>query len=498
MLRQSLNQKLNQKLSPRQIQLMKLIQLPSIELDTRIKEELEINPVLEISDYNSTDSIHESTNPSEGNDTDFNDNDSSVETSDQDYYSEYKNPFEYYYNSNSDDENEDDGTILVKNQESFFDYLKNQLDLLELNQTERIIAEHIIGSIDEDGYLRRNYIEISDDLAFKYNLYIDIDEIKKIIKQIQQFEPAGIAAMDLQECLIIQIERNIQNAKDENERKLFNTTLFILKKSFQELTKKHYPRILEQHKISEDEFKSILQIITKLSPKPGLAFNHSSNYGDTQYTQPDFFVSVEGENVTVSLYNDYTPDLKISGYYQNMLVDIEKRKNKKNKSDSETEQFIKQKIDSAKWFIDALQQRKITLLTTMRAIVDKQINFFKTGNPNELKPMILKDIADMIDMDISTISRVSRSKYVQTQFGIFPLKYFFTESFSMEEGEDISIIKIKNLLKEIIENEDKKNPFSDSKLSEIMTEKGFPIARRTIAKYRDQMNIPVAQLRKEL
>lgn len=492
MLRQSLNQKLSQKLSPRQIQLMKLIQIPSIEMDSRIKEELEINPTLEVAENNHSDSDH-SDDYSQSEDSDYT---SSGENSD--LYPEYNNPFEYYYSSNSDDEDDDDSSSIIKQQESFFDFLMNQLDLLDLDDEERIIAEHIIGSIDEDGYLRRNYMEIADDMAFKYNLNVSDAVVQNIITQIQNFEPAGVAAHDLQESLILQTHRILQNTTDADEIFFINKIIEILNKSFNELTKKHFHKILERHKINEEELKSINNFITKLSPKPGLAYSNSSNYGDTQYTQPDFYVVADGDRLNVSLYNDFTPELKVSNYYQNMLNDLEKQKSRKSKSESETEQFIKQKIDSANWFIDALNQRKVTLLTTMKAIVNKQINFFKTGNPNELQPMILKDIADILNMDISTISRVSRSKYVQTQFGIFPLKFFFNESFSMDEGEDISVVKIKNQLKDIIDNENKKNPYSDARLSELMSEHGFPIARRTVAKYRDQLNIPVAVMRKEI
>lgn len=493
MLRQSLSQKLSQKLSPRQIQLMKLIQIPSIEMDSRIKEELELNPTLEVAE-NSQDTPEYN----ESSEDHMQENADEAYGSDNDMYSEFSDPFEYYYSSNSDDEDEDDNSNIMRSQESFFEVLMNQLDLLSLEDDERLIAEHVIGSIDEDGYLRRSVIELADDMAFKYNLNVEDEKVEQIIHLIQQFDPPGVGAHDLQECLILQTERLLESAENKDEKWIIEKAHEILKSSFTELSKKHFNKIIDRHKLSEESFKQINSFITKLSPKPGLAYSNPTHYGNNHYTQPDFFVSVDGDNLHVSLYNDYTPDLKVSGYYINLLNQYENQTQPKNKSESEAETFIKQKIDSAKWFIDALMQRKITLLTTMRAIAQKQINFFKTGNPNELQPMILKDIADIVKMDISTISRVSRSKYVQTQFGIFPLKFFFNDSFSIDEGEDVSVIKIRNLLKDIIDSEDKKHPFSDEKLSKLMEDKGFPIARRTVAKYRDLLGIPVAQMRKEL
>jgi len=491
MLKQTLNQKLSQKLSPRQIQLMKLIQIPAIEMDTRIKEELENNPILEVAEHHEDQTAEESNENSEDSG-----NDNMEDLSDIDMYNEYNDPFEYYYSNNSDDEEEDDSYHVIKSQETFFDFLMNQLDLLDLDDEERQIAEHIIGSIDEDGYLRRTVMEIADDMAFKYNLYVADNKVDEIIKKIQQFEPAGVGAFDLQESLILQVKRWIDNNEHHFDLDLLKKTIHILNVSFNELSKRHYNKIIEKHKLSEEEFKYINGIILKLNPKPGAFMSSSTQFGNNHFTQPDFFVSVDGDNVHVSLYNDHTPDLRVSSYYLNLLNDLESQK-KKNKSDTETETFIKQKVDSAQWFIDALQQRKETLLTTMKAIAIKQLAFFKTGNPNELQPMILKDIADIVNMDISTISRVSRSKYVQTQFGIFPLKFFFSDSFNNEDGEDVSVIKIRHILKDIIDAEDKRHPYSDDKLSKLMAEKGFPIARRTVAKYRDYLNIPVAQMRKE-
>lgn len=494
MINQSLQQKLSQKLSPRQIQLMKLIQISSMEMEQRIKEELEVNPVLEIvepdqlqEEKSLEDSIYKEADLSDHMESY---DDSSVNL-DVDSDSG-ENPFEYYYDGGSDNEFQQDRNIYYKSQDSFYDILLRQVEMLNLDEKQRRIAEHIIGSIDDDGYLRRTAFELSDDLAFKENLFVSEDEINALIKVIQTFEPAGVAAYDLQECLILQLRHK------EGNPKLINTAIQVLEKSFNEFSKKNYNKIAERFKLDDEELKQVIGLILSLSPKPGNAFG-SGNVQDRagQYIYPDFFVTIENEKIHIALNDRSIPQLRVAPDFEHMLMDYSEVR-KKKPEEKEAENFIRKNIDSAKWFIEAIQQRKETLLTTMKAIVDKQQKFFLSGNPQDLKPMILKDIADVVNLDISTISRVSRSKYVQTPFGTYPLKYFFTDSYTNEDGEDISVINVKNTLKQIIDSEDKSNPYSDAQLTELMAEKGYKVARRTIAKYRDQMQIPVAQLRRSL
>lgn len=490
MLKQSLQQKFFQKLSPRQIQLMKLIQIPTLDMEVRIKEELEANPALEIDDE--YDVSHDDEFSSDSNEIDSLNNKEDSNSDDYDNYSEndYDNYNDHYYDHNADDENEDVGQP-IKAQISFYELLMQQLDLLDLNDEDKKIAVHIIGSIDDDGYLRRTAEDISDDLAFKEGLNIDSKHIRSIIEMIQTFEPSGVAAFDLQECLLIQLN-NL-----EEETSVTKLAKKIISNSFQSFTKKHYLKIQEKYKLSDDQLKNVIDLILKLSPRPGFSYQDNDHSNPTAYIYPDFFITNEYDKIIVSLNDKNIPHLRVTPDFQHMMEDMNGIKNK-SQSEKEAEVFIKQNIDAANWFIEAIQQRKETLITTMNAIVDKQRDFFLSGNPLDLKPMILKDIAEVVNLDISTVSRVSRSKYVQTQFGIFPLKYFFTDSFTNDEGEDISIVNVKNALKELIDNEDKKKPLSDIKLTEVMIKKGYNVARRTITKYRDQLNIPVAQLRKEL
>lgn len=493
-MRQSLQQKLSQKLSPRQIQLMKLIQIPEMEIESRIKEEIESNPALEFADEHQ-DHEQESYDSDFSSDTDTSHSNTSEDQpfdSELDYNAFEENPYEYYYKNQADDE-EEDSVIPVRAELSFHDFLTQQMDMLDLNDTQKLIATHVIGSIDEEGYLTRTAEEIADDLAFKENINVPDQEVKLVIEQIQTFEPAGVAALTLQESLLIQLSR-IEDFKNP----LVKIAIKILKNSFTEFSKKHYAKLIDKYKITEKELKEIVDLILKLNPKPGNAFQQTTTQETPQYIIPDFFVTVENDKITIALNDKNTPELKISADFNHLLHSLDAQ-SKKTDREKETEIFVKQKIDAAKWFMEALRQRKDTLLYTMKAIVDMQKPFFlSNGDPLMLRPMILKDVADRINMDISTVSRVSRSKYVQTPFGVYSLRFFFTDSYTNDDGEDVSVINIKNLLQEIIEKEDKSKPYSDQLLTAMINEKGYSIARRTVAKYRDQLGFPVAQMRKEL
>lgn len=494
-MRQSLQQKLSQKLSPRQIQLMKLIQIPEMEIDTRIKEEVESNPALEYADdvYDSdTDAEVDYESDTNTIDASATEDDITYDNNEVDYNSYEENPYEYYFNNRADDE-EEDAVVPVKAELSFHDFLMQQMDMLDLSDEEKVIAIHIIGSIDDEGYLTRTAEEISDDLAFKENLFVQDSLVKYVIQQIQSFEPAGVGAYTLQECLILQLKR-----LDEVEHPLAPLAITILTQSFTEFSKKHYNKLIEKYKLSEEDLKIIVELILKLNPKPGNSFQQTSTHETPHYIIPDFFITIENDKINIALNDKNTPGLKISADFNHLLHTLDTQAHKSDR-EKETELFVKQKIDAAKWFMEALRQRKDTLLFTMKAIVEEQRAFFlSNGDPLTLKPMILKDIADKINMDISTVSRVSRSKYVQTPFGVYSLRFFFNDSYTNDDGEDVSIINIKNLLQEIIEKEDKRKPYSDQKLTLMLNEKGYSIARRTVAKYRDQLGYPVAQMRKEL
>lgn len=496
MINQSLQQKLSQKLSPRQIQLMKLIQISSTEMEQRIKEEIESNPALEIIEHDD-DAEEESLedtiskhNEREEKDTEiFEDSDVDLNLNSD----SGENPFEYYYDSGGNkDEIQEDRNAFYRSQESFYDILLRQVEMLDLDDTQKRVAKHIIGSVDDDGYLRRTAFEISDDLAFRENLNVSEHEIKSLISIIQTFEPAGVAAYDLQECLILQLRHK------EGDPELIRLATLVLQKAFNEFSKKNYPKIADRFKLSDEELKEVIGLILSLSPKPGNAFGGGGVHDQAgQYIHPDFFITINNDKIHISLNDRSIPNLRVTPDFEHMLMNLSDVR-KKKPDEKEAESFIRKNIDSAKWFIEAIQQRKETLLTTMKAIVDEQQKFFLSGNPIDLKPMILKDIAEVVNLDISTISRVSRSKYVQTPFGTYPLKFFFTDSYTNEDGEDISVINVKNTLRQIVDAEDKSSPYSDAQLMELMAEKGYHVARRTVAKYRDQLQIPVAQLRRSL
>lgn len=485
MLKQGLSQKLLQKLSPQQIQLMKLLQVPTANLEQRIKEEMEANPALEegmkeIEDEFAQKEVEEEKEEREEmevqDDIDlsdyFDDDEPSYKTRDSNYGSQ-------------DDENK---TIPIAVKETFHEYLEHQVGLLELDDNQHEIAIQIVGSIDDDGYLRREVEAIVDDLAFSKNISTDEEEIEELLALIQNFDPPGVGARSLQECLLIQLER-----KDENPN--IRVAIEILRDHFDTFAKKHYEKLQKQCGLEEEDLKYVVDEIVKLNPKPGSSFGSQSKIH--QYIIPDFIIENINGELSLRLNGRNAPELRVSNSYREMMQGYKENKNK-DKKQKEAILFIKRKIDSAKWFIDAIRQRQQTMMLTMNAIMRHQEEFFLSGDETKLKPMILKDIAEVTDLDISTVSRVANSKYVQTEYGTYLLKYFFSESLSTDSGEEVSTREVKKILQDLIDEEDKKKPLSDQKLMESLKEKGYNIARRTVAKYREQLNIPVARLRKEL
>ncbi len=494
-LSQTIQQKLLQKLSPQQIQLMKLLQVPTANLEERIKEELEENPALELEDENKQD-------------TDADDIQEEFETPEEDFEmdgseDEYENLDISEYVADDDDgeiadykmkddnypEMDDKKVMPIKNETSFYELLIDQLGMLDLDERRFKIAEQIVGSLDEDGYLRRELSSIVDDLAFRQNVATNEKEVEELIKQIQQFDPPGVGAKDLQECLLLQLERK------KSDGSAVELAIIILKKYFDEFIKKHYEKIQRGLDLKDEQIKEVINQIIKLNPRPG------GNIGEVNkaesYIVPDFYIMNNAGKLELTLNSRNAPDLRISEGYRDMLKDYEKG-SKKDKRQKEAVFFIKQKIDSAKWFIDMIKQRQETLLSTMSAIINHQREFFLSGDETVMHPMILKDIAEKTGLDISTVSRVANSKFVQTEFGTYRLKFFFSESLSTDSGEEVSTREVKKILSDMIEAEDKRKPLSDEHLTDMLNEKGYNIARRTVAKYREQLNIPVARLRKEL
>jgi RNA polymerase sigma-54 factor len=473
-------QSLSQKLSPQQIQFIKLLQIPTTELEARIEEELESNPALEEGSEESDLDNSDDLDFDESSDTV--DDDLSLEDYLQDDYTGYK----MHGDGQGDDE---DKEIPIASDRSFMDILKDQLGYLRLDPRQRIIAEQLIGSIEGDGYIRREMESIINDLAFSQNVETTLEELEEILERIHDFDPPGIGARNLKECLLIQLHRK------EDENGDVKLAIRILESSYDDFTKKHFDKIMKKLNIEdEEELKNAMAVITKLNPKPG---STSDGLVRTQYLIPDFILTNNNGKLELTLNSKNAPELRISRSYADMLQAYDKSKDKDKKL-KQTVTFVKQKLDSAKWFIDAIKQRQMTLLNTMQAIVNFQYDYFLTGDESKLKPMILKDIAEKISMDISTVSRVANSKSIQTEFGIFQLKYFFSEGISTDSGEDVSSREVKQSLKDMIDNEDKNKPLSDDKLEKLLNAKGYNIARRTVAKYREQMNIPVARLRKEL
>lgn len=483
---QRLQQKLQQRLSPQQIQLMKLLQVPTASLETRIKEELEENPALELE----PERFEEKESTSEEFDTaEETPAESYEEDSVSDYIQDDDDEADYKLRDTNYPEFSEEREHPIRSGTSFYDLLTDQLHLLNLDATQQTIAEQVVGSIDEDGYLRRDTSAMVDDLAFRQNLIVTEADVEVIIEMIQQFDPPGVAARNLQECLLLQLKRK------EQADSLATMAINILTNYFDEFSRKHYDKIQKVLSISEDEMRGVIQLITKLNPKPG-----GESPDDTQelnYVVPDFFIYNNGGKLELTLNSRNAPELRISEGYRDMLRDYEKG-TKKDKRQKEAVLFIKQKIDAAKWFIDAIQQRQQTLLLTMQAILEHQQDFFTSGDESDLRPMILKDVAAATGLDISTVSRVANSKYVQTEFGTYRLKYFFNEALTTDTGEEVSTREVKRILSDLVASEDKKNPVSDERLTELLQEKGYEIARRTVAKYREQLMIPVARLRREL
>lgn len=484
MLKQSLQQKLLQKLSPQQIQLMKLLQLPTVALEQRIKEELESNPALDEGrdGDDQADSDYENENELD------NENDGEEEFDFSDYIDDDDTP-DYKYSISNKGKDDEDREIPYSGGSTFQERLISQVHLRDLNEKEEEIAEHLIGSLDDSGYLRRDLTAIEDDLAFSRNIMTNQEEIEKVLRVVQDLDPAGVGARDLQECLLIQIKT--KKNKDIHTK----IATEILENYFEEFTKKHYSKILNKMEIENEDLKEAIEEILKLNPKPGNSMDSSSK--TVQVVVPDFDLKVSDGEIEISLNGRNAPQLKVSREYKGMIDHYRKTKDK-TKTNKEAMSFVKQKLDSAKWFIDAIIQRQNTLMQTMEAIAHHQREYFLEGDETKLKPMILKDIAEKIQMDISTISRVVNSKYVSTPYGTFLLKSFFSESLSTEDGDEVSTREVKKILQDIIEDEDKKKPHTDEKLAQMLREKKYNIARRTVAKYREQLNIPVARLRKEL
>ena len=484
MLKQSLQYKLLQKLSPQQIQLMKLIQLPTQAFEERLKQEIEENPALDTGKENS-DADDDFSNEYEDAGTE------KIEAEDiniDEYLSDDEIP-NYKTQVNNYSTDDDEKNIPYAAGTSFHQSLVNQLNTFNLNDEELAIADFLVGSIDDSGYIRREIIDLVDDLAFTANVFTTEEKVLQVLKKVvHNLEPTGVGARDLKECLIIQLK-----AKETNKRR--KLAVNILENAFDHFVKKHYKKLQEKFNITETELKEINKEISKLNPKPGGSY--AGNNKIAEQIVPDFSIKINDGELELTLNARNAPELHISSTYNNMLKGYQES-NRKNKTQKDAVFFIKQKLDAAKWFIDAIKQRQQTLLVTMNTIMHYQYDYFLTGDERRLKPMILKDIADKINMDVSTVSRVANSKYVATPYGTKRIKEFFSESMKNDQGEDISTKEIKKILENVIAKEDKKKPLTDEKLSTILKEKGYPIARRTIAKYREQLDLPVARLRKEI
>ncbi len=485
MLKQQLNFKLSQKLSPQQIQLMKLIQLPTLAFEQRLKQEMEENPALD-SGKDTVDEF-EDTYSNDGNEDDYGTEVIETEINVDEYLSDDEIP-SYRLSANNYSTDDEEKNVPYASGTSFNQHLKSQLNTYRLNGQEFEIANFLVGSIDESGYIRRSLTDIMDDLAFTQNIFTDEPKIESILKIVQQLDPAGVGARNLQECLLIQLDRKeltipIKLAKG------------ILSKSFDHFSKKHYDKLLVKFDINEEELKEAISEIEHLNPKPGGAY--AGNNRIIEHVVPDFAIKIVEGDLELTLNGRNAPELHVSREYNNMLKGYKESK-EKSKSQKDAVLFIKQKLDAAKWFIEAVKQRQQTLFLTMSAIMHYQRDFFLSGDERNLKPMILKDIADEIGMDVSTVSRVANSKYVDTPYGTKLIKDFFSESMTNDQGEEVSTREIKKILEITISEEDKRKPLTDEKLSSILKEKGYPIARRTVAKYREQLDIPVARLRKKI
>ena len=489
MLKHSLQFKLSQKLSPQQIQLMKLIQLPTQAFEQRLQEELVENPALEENtkedDYDLDDYEVNS------NEDDYDDFDGDhIDTQDiniDEYLSNDETP-DYKYQTNNYSDDDDDKSLPFAAPVSFHQDLINQLNTFILRDDERDIAEFLVGSIDDMGYIRRTTQDIVDDLAFTQGIYTDEASVERILHLVQELEPAGVGARDLQECLLLQL-------KHKTPSDSINLAINVIEQQFDAFSKKHYDKLLQKFYVSQQQLRKAIDEVEKLNPKPGGSFD--GNQKMIEHIVPDFTIRIVDGELELLLNGRNAPELHVSKDYQEMLQSY-KVTSEKSSSQKDAVQFIKQKLDSAKWFIDAIKQRQETLFVTMNAIMHYQYEYFLEGEESKLRPMILKDIADMVGLDISTVSRVANSKYVDTPYGTKLIKEFFSESMTNDQGEEVSTIEIKNILQQVISEEDKKKPLPDDQLAEILKERGYPIARRTIAKYREQLDIPVARLRKKI
>ena len=503
MLRQSLSQKMIQKLSPQQIQLMKLLQVPTASLDQRIKEELESNPALEESeDYNDVFDI---------NDEDYAFGSTTKEKKEEDtfelddYLKEYIEDDPSSYKLKGDYVSvEEDKAAPVPVTTSFHEHLLIQLGMMDFeSELDSIVANQIVGSIDEDGYLRREIGALVDDLLFTQSIEVSEQHIKEVLKRVQKMDPVGVGARNLRESLMIQLKSRMDQSGEQESHRAKLLALKILDKYFEEFSKKHYTKLTRSLSLSDSELKAAIDEILKLNPKPASAFTNNQNInraGSNQYIVPDFIIVNRDGELELSLNNKNAPDLRISDHYMDVLKGYKEttKGRRSTKQEKEAVLFIKQKIDSAKWFIDAIKQRQDTLYKTMYTIMQYQKEYFMTGDERRIKPMILKDIAEVTGLDISTISRVANSKFVQTEFGTRRLKDFFSESIQTTSGEEVSTLEVKNILNELVSSEDKRKPLSDEKLKDLLLKRGYNIARRTVAKYREQLSIPVARLRKQL
>lgn len=483
MLKQQLNFKLSQKLSPQQIQLMKMIQLPTQAFEQKIKQELEENPALDSGKEENKDEFDEFNNSEDEYEGDTTETEVNID----EYLSDDEIP-EYRLSANNYSADDEDKQVPYASGTSFNQFLKNQLNTVRLKEEEREIAEFIVGSLDESGYLRRSIPDLMDDLAFTQNVYTTEEKIESVLERVHDLDPAGVGARSLEECLVIQLKR-------KSPTKSVEQAIALLEKSFDHFSKKHYKKLMAKFHISEEELKEAISEIEQLNPKPGGSY--SSNSKIAEHVVPDFTISIVEAHLELSLNGRNAPELKVSRDYNNMLKGYKATK-KKTKAQKDAVIFIKQKLDAAKWFIEAVLQRQQTLFVTMSAIMNYQKEYFLSGDERSLRPMILKDIAEEIGMDVSTVSRVANSKYVDTPYGTKLIKEYFSESMTNDQGEEVSTREIKKILETVIIEEDKKKPLTDEKLAAILKEKGYPIARRTIAKYREQLDLPVARLRKKI
>jgi len=491
MLKQFLNLKLSQKLSPQQIQLMKLIQLPTQAFEQRLLEEMNENPALETGSdeeeiYDKDEFDNDDTND-EFDDYDDNETEDISDINIDEYLSSDETPdYKTQANNYSDDDEERESPLVAPI--SFHQDLINQLNTFILNDDEREIAEFLVGSIDDMGYIRRSIQDLVDDMAFTQGIYTDEKNVERMLHIIHELEPSGVGARDLQECLLLQL-------KHKTPTEYVALAMDIIENQFDAFTKKHYDKLLQKYAVSNEQLKTAIHEIEKLNPKPGGSFTGSNKI--TEHVVPDFAIRIEEDELVLTLNGRNAPSLHVSKDYQEMMQTYKSSRDKSN-AQKDAVQFIKQKLDSAKWFIDAIKQRQETLYVTMNAIMHYQKEYFLEGDETKLKPMILKDIADLVGLDISTISRVANSKYVETPYGTKLIKEFFSEAMKNDQGEDVSTLEIKKILQNVIEDEDKQKPLPDDQLAEILLEKGYPIARRTIAKYREQLDIPVARMRKKM